>query len=485
MNPTPHFIGGCWIAGNGPAFTSTNPSNGESIWQGAAADPGNVDDAVHAARVAFPGWAALPVDARAEHLRAFASALEADAANLGRLISLEVGKPLWESATEVKSMIGKCELTISAYARRCAEFSGGGAVTRFRPHGVVAVLGPFNFPGHLANGHIMPALLAGNTVIFKPSDKAPLVAERTVQLWEKSGLPVGVLNLLQGTAEPARALAAHDGVDGIFFTGSSRAGIALNEAAARKPGKILALEMGGNNPLVVHDPGDLTTAAFLTAQSAFITSGQRCTCARRLYVTAATPLSFLEKLTAIAGALHVGPPEDDPEPFAGPLISAEAASVFLRKQEELRATGAGKLLEGRSLRAGTGLVSPAIWNVTELSGLSDEETFGPLLQVVCVETLEDAIQAANDTAYGLAAGIITQDRVAYETFRDSARAGIINWNQQLTGASGAAPFGGIGLSGNHRPSAYFAADYCSYPVASMEVETPQIPSTLPPGVTLY
>lgn len=485
MNLTPHFIGGRWTAGNGPVFTSTNPVDGQPIWQGAAADSATVEAAVDAARQAFPAWAALPVDARAERLRAFARELEADAANLGRLISLEVGKPRWESATEVKSMIGKCELTISAYARRCSEFSGGGAVTRFRPHGVVAVLGPFNFPGHLANGHIMPALLAGNTVIFKPSDKAPLVAERTVQLWEESGLPPGVLNLLQGAAEPARALAAHDGVDGIFFTGSSRAGIALNEAAARTPGKILALEMGGNNPLVVHDPGDLTAAAFLTAQSAFITSGQRCTCARRLYVTAATPPSFLEKLTAITGTLRVGAPEDDPEPFAGPLISAEAASAFLQKQEELRAAGAGKLVEGRSLRPGSGLVSPAIWDVTELSGLPDEETFGPLLQVVRVETLEDAIRAANDTDYGLAAGIIARDRRAYETFRNSARAGIINWNQQLTGASGAAPFGGIGLSGNHRPSAYFAADYCSYPVASLEAETPEVPAALPPGVTLY
>jgi succinylglutamic semialdehyde dehydrogenase len=479
----PHFIGGEWVSGEGPDFESVNPATGLVFWKGSSAGTETISHAVDSARTAFEAWKRRTFEERVAYVRAFASLMETSVDSLAAAISRDVGKPPWEAKIEVRSMIAKCEISIEAHQKRCAERSAGGAVTRFRPHGVVCVLGPFNFPGHLPNGHIMPALLAGNTVVFKPSDKAPHAAEEMMGLWQKSGLPAGVLNMVQGGVATAQSLVDNPDVRGIFFTGSSKAGIFLNQRFAGLPGKILALEMGGNNPLVVHDPGDVKSAALLASQSAFISAGQRCSCARRLIVTGATPLEdFLGQLVLIARTMRVGTPEDELEPFCGPLISSEAAETFIEKQEALRSAGAQPLLEGIHLKPGTGLVSPAIWDVTGIEGVPDEEIFAPLLQVIRVRDLDEAIREANATQYGLAAGILSRDRAAYETFLEGVRAGLVNWNQPLPGASSAAPFGGIGMSGNHRPGAYLAADYCSHPVASMEADLPAIPKALPPGL---
>lgn len=466
-------------------FTSINPATGETVWIGDAADAAAVDSAVTAARAAFPAWSRRPPAEREAVLRAFAQQLTAGKDALAELISREVGKPRWEALTEVQSMIGKIDISIEAHAKRCAEFKNPLGVTRFRPHGVVAVLGPFNFPGHLPNGHIAPALLAGNTVVFKPSEFAPAVAELTAKLWTAAGLPDGVLNLVQGDRETGAALAAHAGIDGLFFTGSARAGLALNEQFARTPEKILALEMGGNNPLIVHRAADLTAAAVLVVQSAFLSAGQRCTCARRLIVPDGDEAELLgAELVKLMAGLRVGAPTDRPEPFMGPVISAEAAKRLLAAQKGLLERGAELLVAMHHLKPHTGLVSPALIDVTAVAPRADEEFFGPLLQLIRVPDFDAALREANATAYGLAAGLISDDASLYEKFRTEVRAGIINWNQQLTGASSGAPFGGVGRSGNHRPSAYLAADYCSYPVASIEVPELKLPAQLPPGLSL-
>lgn len=466
-------------------FSSINPATGEVVWTGPAATPADVDRAVAAARAAFAGWSALPLDERAALLRRFAQQLTTHKESLAETISREVGKPHWEALTEVQSMIGKVDISIEAHARRCGEFKSSLGITRFKPHGVVAVLGPFNFPGHLPNGHIVPALLAGNTVVFKPSEYAPAVAEQTLALWRAAGLPEGVLSVVQGARETGAALAAHPGIDGLFFTGSARAGQALSEQFARTPEKILALEMGGNNPLVVHRARDERAAVALTIQSAFLTAGQRCTCARRLIVPRGDEGDrFLAALVRCARTLRVGASTERPEPFMGPVISSAAADRLLAAPRELVARGAVALLEMKRLRDGTGLLSPGIIDVTAVAGRADEEFFGPLLQVIRVPDFAAALHEANNTAYGLAAGLISDERELYERFHREVRAGIINWNQQLTGASSAAPFGGVGRSGNHRPSAYFAADYSAYPVASIEVPALKLAAQLPPGLEL-
>jgi succinylglutamic semialdehyde dehydrogenase len=289
---------------------------------------------------------------------------------------------------------------------------------------------------------------------------------------------------VQGGRDTGGALAQHPGIDGLFFTGSSRTGQWLAELFARTPGKILALEMGGNNPLVVWSARDHHAAALLTAQSAYLSAGQRCTCARRLIVSAGPDGdAFLAELTRLVATIRVGPFSDRPEPFMGPVISALAAQEILRAQSALIAAGAQPLVKTKWLRGGSGLLSPGLLDVTAVPARTDEEIFGPLLQVIRVPDFSDALREANATHYGLAAGLLSDDAALYARFRDEVRAGVINWNQPLTGASGAAPFGGVGTSGNHRPSAYFAADYCSYPVASIEVPELKMPATMPIGLT--
>jgi succinylglutamic semialdehyde dehydrogenase len=479
------LVDGEWIHGRGEPFSSTDPCTGQTAWTGRSASAEDVRRAVAAARKAFPAWSRRPVEERAEILRSFAARLDGGGGEVAGWISREVGKPRWEARAEVGLMSAKVAISIEAHERRTSEISGGPAVTRFRPHGVVAVFGPFNYPGHLPNGHIVPALLAGNTVVLKPSELAPGVARATAEVWAGAGIPPGVLNLVQGARPTGEALAADPDVDGIFLTGSVRTGLALHRQFAGRPERILALEMGGNNPLVVHGVGDARAAAYVTVQSAYLTAGQRCSCARRLIV----PLGeegdrFLDALVATIGGIRVGCPDDDPEPFMGPVITAAAAEGFLALQDDLLARGARSLVRMRHLAPGTGLLSPGLVDVTAVPDRADEEVFGPLLQLIRVRDADAAIEEANRTAFGLAAGLLSDDEDLYRRFYDGVRAGVVNWNQQLTGASSRAPFGGVGLSGNHHPSAYFAADYCAFPVASMERPSVEIPPETPPGLAL-
>lgn len=483
------FIAGVWQAGQGEVFESLNPVSQALIWQGQGATAAQVEAAVQAARQAFPAWGRRPLEERIAVLERFAACLKDKADLLARAIGEETGKPLWEAATEVTSMVNKVAISVQSYRERTGEKSGpladATAVLRHKPHGVVAVFGPYNFPGHLPNGHIVPALLAGNCVLFKPSELTPLVAELTVKCWIEAGLPAGVLNLLQGARETGVALAGNPGIDGLFFTGSSRTGNLLHSQFAGRPDKILALEMGGNNPLLVDQVQDVEAAVYTIIQSAFISAGQRCTCARRLLVPAGSwGDALLARLVEVCRQIKVGRYDEQPAPFMGSVISLQAAQQLLAAQADLLARGATALLTMTQPQADAALLTPGIVDVTAVAARPDEEFFGPLLQVIRYSSFEAAIAEANNTAFGLAAGLLSDDKARYEQFWLESRAGIVNWNKQLTGAASTAPFGGIGASGNHRPSAYYAADYCAYPVASLECESLSLPATLTPGVSL-
>jgi succinylglutamic semialdehyde dehydrogenase len=483
------YIAGNWQAGQGEAFESLNPVSQQVLWAGQSATAEQVDVAVRDARHAFPAWASRTLEERIAVLETFAISLKSHADELAQCIGEETGKPLWESATEVTSMVNKIAISVQSYHERTGEKSGplgdANAVLRHKPHGVVAVFGPYNFPGHLPNGHIVPALLAGNTVLFKPSELTPKVAELTVKCWIEAGLPAGVLNLLQGGRETGIALAANPGIDGLFFTGSSRTGNALHQQFAGRPDKILALEMGGNNPLVVDQVADVEAAVYTVIQSAFISAGQRCTCARRLLVPDGEwGDAFIERLVEVTRNIEVGAYNQQPAPFMGSVISLHAASALLAAQEQLLANGAVALLEMTQPESGAALLTPGIIDVTDISDPIDEELFGPLLQVLRYADFDTAIALANDTQYGLAAGLLSDSEARYQQFWLQSRAGIVNWNKQLTGAASSAPFGGVGASGNHRASAYYAADYCAYPVASLESSSLTLPATLTPGMRL-
>lgn len=488
MADTTHYINGQWIAGAGDKMESLDPAKNQVVWAGLSASAEQVDTAVSAARTAFIEWSMSSFESRLDIAKRFAELLGENKTEFAKIIAKETGKPEWETATEVGAMIGKIAISERAYHERTGivenPMPAGKAMLRHRPHGVVAVFGPYNFPGHLPNGHIVPALLAGNTVIFKPSDLTPLVAEYTVKLWEQAGLPKGVLNLVQGQVETGKALAGHPLIDGLFFTGSSNTGKLLHEQYAGQPGKILALEMGGNNALIVTKVADTKAAVHDIIQSAFITSGQRCTCARKLFVPeGADGDVLLGKLIAATQKLVPGLYDAQEQPFMGAMISARAAAMMLAAQSELQALGGKSLLAMQHLDTNTGLVTPGIIDVSSIATqLPDEEHFGPLLKVIRYSNLDQAIDLANATRFGLSAGLLADDKADYDYFLPRIRAGIVNWNRPITGASSAAPFGGIGDSGNHRASAYYAADYCSYPVASVELEKVTLPASLSPGL---
>jgi succinylglutamic semialdehyde dehydrogenase len=484
------LIDGQWRAGSGPEFSSHSPSTGETIWTGASAAAADVDAAIAAARAAFPAWADRTFAEREKIVRSFAVQLEQNKERLADLIGRETGKPRWETRTEVAAMIGKVDISVRAYHARTGvtENAAAGATQalRHRPHGVVAVFGPYNFPGHLPNGHIVPALLAGNSVIFKPSELTPWVAEETAKLWAQAGLPPGVLNLLQGERATGEALAAHEGIDGLYFTGSARTGQILARQFADTPQRILALELGGNNPLIVGQLADAKAALHDVLQSAYLSSGQRCTCARRLFVPrGADGDAFVESLVNATRAIRVAAYDADPQPFMGPLVSPRAADAIIDAQAALIRLGGHALVDATKLtELGPSYLSPGLIDVTAIAELPDEEYFGPLLQLIRYDNLDQAITLANRTRFGLSAALLSRSRDEYARFYRGIRAGIVNWNRQTTGASSAAPFGGVGASGNHRASAFYAADYCAYPVASIEAPASELPATLAPGLTL-
>ncbi|WP_101760055.1 succinylglutamate-semialdehyde dehydrogenase [Oceanicoccus sp. KOV_DT_Chl] len=455
---------------------SKDPATNEIIWQGHCANETQVTEAVNAARDAQPGWQALGLTARKKVITRFAEELTLAKDQLAEMICRETGKPQWEALAEVDAMIGKIAISIDAQQQRAGSSNNAaaGIATEHRAHGVLAVFGPYNFPGHLPNGHIVPALLAGNAVVFKPSEQTPMTAVLTVELWYRAGLPDNVLNLLQGERETGAALAAAN-IDGLLFTGSSATGKQLHRQFAGRPEVLLALEMGGNNPLIVGQIKSTELAARHIISSAFISAGQRCTCARRLIlVENETTSELLEAVQTLIDKLTIGQWQTKPEPFYGPVINPKTATNLLQAQQQLIALGGNALRMMKPLSIGDCFLSPGLIDMSNVQEVPDEEWFGPLLQIYRVATITDAISLANQTQYGLAAGLLSDSNSEQEQFINNIRAGVISINKPTAGASSRLPFGGIGASGNHRASAFYAADYCAWPQAmSIGVATDQ------------
>lgn len=451
-------------------LTSTEPATGATLWSGKISD---VNAEVAPARAAWPEWAAQSLTSRIEIMRRFANLVRSKNGKLADLIARETGKPVWEALTEVDAVINKVEISVFAYSERTGQkrlegTMGDRTAVRHKPHGVMAVLGPYNFPAHLPNGHIVPALIAGNAVVFKPSEKTPAVGEMMVDLYRAAGVPDEAIRLVVGGPLEGKALTAHQDVDGILFTGSAQTGIAINVQLASQPNKIVALEMGGNNPIVVWDTLDIHTAAIVVVQSAFLSAGQRCTAAKRLIVKDSLYEALLAEVKTIADRLIVGEPHSQPSPFMGPVIDNQAADGLTESFLILMSNGGKPIKHMARPIEGRPFLTPGIIDVTDMPERPDVELFGPLLQVVRVSSFEQAIAEANNSRYGLSASLIGGTAQHYDQFWANVRAGVINWNKPTNGAPSTAPFGGVGISGNHRPSAFYAADYCAYPVTSSE-----------------
>jgi succinylglutamic semialdehyde dehydrogenase len=454
-------------------IVSIEPATGAEVWSGPV---GDAAAEVAAARAAWPEWAAHSVTYRMETLRRFANVVRARETEFAELIARETGKPLWEAKTEVGSVIAKVEISVEAYldrtpTRRMEAAMGNKVAVRHKPHGVLAVLGPYNFPAHLPNGHIVPALIAGNAVVFKPSEKTPATGAMLVDCFREAGVPEGVIRLLIGGPAEGKALAAEPGIDGLLFTGSAGAGASLARQFAETPQKILALELGGNNPIVVWDTPDLPAAAAIIVQSAFLSAGQRCTAARRLIVEDGNHQPLIDEVVKLMDRIIVDHPMADPQPFMGPVIDLVTADILQDRFLGLMMKGGKPIRRLERPHEERPYLTPALIDMTDAKGRLDEELFGPVLQLIRVTDFDEAIDEANNTRFGLAASVLTKDPKLYDRFWANVHAGVINWNKPTNGAPSNAPFGGIGLSGNHRPSAFYAADYSAYPVTSVEADT--------------
>jgi succinylglutamic semialdehyde dehydrogenase len=451
-------------------ITSFDPATGEEIWSG---ETGDAAREVGHAREAFPAWADHSVSYRIEALRRFGNVVRKREKEFATLIARETGKPFWESQTEVAAVVNKVDISVEAYAqrtpKRTSEMALGDKLSvRHKPHGVLAVLGPYNFPAHLPNGHIVPALIAGNAVVFKPSEKTPATGEFLVRCFHDAGIPESVVRLLIGGPDQGRALASQPDIDGLLFTGSARAGMALHRQFAETPHKILALELGGNNPLVVWNSKDVEAAAAIAVQSAFLSAGQRCTAARRFIVEDGKEGPLVEAITAMIDRIIVDSPFADPQPFMGPVIDNPTADHLQEQWVALMMKGGKPIRRLDRPYEDRPYLTPALIDVTEARDVPDEEIFGPVLQMIRVSDFDAAIEQANATRFGLAASLLGGSPEMFDKFWTRVRAGVINWNKPTNGAPSNAPFGGVGLSGNHRPSAFYAADYCAYPVTSVQ-----------------
>lgn len=455
------------------------------------ADYDDVDRACEAAKAAFPKWSALSMDDRISYLRKLEASFTEHKNEIAEVISRETGKPTWEALTEASALAGKIKITVEHSIDLIREVKVQNAlpnvdgIIRYKPKGVLSVLGPFNFPAHLPNGHFIPGLLVGNTIVFKPSDKTPAVGQILAEMFKKADFPKGVFNLIQGQGEIGRRLAKHSLVDGVLFTGSYDVGLKIKKETIEHYWKNLALEMGGKNASIIWDDANLDKAVYESVLGSYLTAGQRCSCTSRIYLHEKIFDEFLDKFKKVTSTLKIGHWSENN--FMGPLITEDSMHRFLRFQDIAAREGAEPLIKGQRLELEKKgyYVHPSAHIVTKESPESvyqKSEIFGPDVAIYKVSDLHETFNKVNSSSYGLVASIFTQDEKKYKESLQNLDVGLLNWNRTTNGASSKLPFGGTKMSGNGMPSAHFALYYCATPIASLEDRTPFDKNQLMPGM---
>ncbi|HWU91271.1 MAG TPA: aldehyde dehydrogenase family protein, partial [Kofleriaceae bacterium] len=489
MQARGNFIGGAFVPSSGKALISRNPAADGAVVLETAGSPAAVDEACAAAAAAQPGWAALTPAQRLAHLERFTQEISARAQPIADAIVLETGKIRSEAKAEVATVAGRLELVKAAMA---ADLRPGqvapGEHLRFQALGVVGVIGPFNFPVHLCHAHVVPALLAGNTVVVKPSDITPLCGQRYAEAAHAAGLPAGVFNLVAGAGDVGAALAGQRALRGLCFTGSWTVGRRILEAAVDRPELLIALEMGGKNTCIVLDDAALRQAVHEVAVGGYLSAGQRCTGTERVLVHRKIADRFLDALARCANELPFGSPED-PAMFAGPLATAAALAKVEAALEAARRGGAQPIVPGRRLPGGsyrTASLHRLPDGVHHVPGYTDVELFGPDLCVSVIDSDDEAIAVLEASPYGFANAVFTGSAARFEHVFARTRSGILNRNRSTNLASSKLPFGGVGKSGNYRPAGAWAHRNVTVPVAVLEnpigpvTPNPHLARLLPP-----
>lgn len=487
------FVDGRWVTSDRPdgSFLDVSPGDLNDQVMKVSFRHDHIEEACRSAKKAFREWAKMPYESRKALVLKLKELFDSNVEQMAQLISRDTGKALWDATTEAKALGSKIDITINHSMNLVADERITNAlpqvdgVVRFKARGVMAVVGPFNFPAHLPNGHIIPALLTGNTIVFKPSEQTPAVGQFYAELVERAGFPAGVFNLVQGDGEAGRRLCANEDVDGILFTGSYEVGLKIKQETLTHYWKLLALEMGGKNATVVWDDADLDKAIYETLVGAYMSTGQRCSCTSRIILHDKIADEFTERFYQAAKKLSIGHWSENP--FMGPLINGQAVEKYLRFQEIANRENCESLMRGKvlDLKHKGHYVTPSIHLVKKFDPSSmyqKSEIFGPNVAIYRSSDFNETMKIVNSSGYGLVMALFSKNKELYEQALLDARVGLLNWNRTTNGASSRLPFGGMGKSGNDRPSAHFAVQYCTVPVASLEDPTAYDPTKVLPGM---
>ena len=440
----------------------------------------HVDPVIESACHGFDYWRKLELDKRISFLKSYQEQLISKQEQFATAIALEAGKPLWEAKTEAAALISKVDVTINESLKRIEQKNYQEILPKtqgalyFKPLGPSLIIGPFNFPCHLANGQILSALIAGNSIIFKPSEKTCYSGELLIECFHQAGFPKGVINLAQGDGETARRMLKDKRIKGVFFTGSKEVGLKVLQSTHQDLSKLVSLELGGKNPAIVHKDADFDFTLQELLKGAFLTTGQRCTSTSLVFIHHSMAQKFVESFHQLAKKIIVDHPIDHQrEPFMGPLIDQRSLDEYLLYMGMAKREGMEEIMRGKQLeRENPGFyVSPSIHYSDKFNfdgHFLASEIFGPNCSIIPYQDEEEAIALANSTEYGLACSVFTKDQSFFDLCVRDIDSGLINLNRSTVGASAKLPFGGVKNSGNYRPAAVSTIDACVYQMSSLQ-----------------
>ena len=462
------FINNEWVTPSSKKYFPTiNPATEDVLAEIAWANDADVDKAVKAARKAYTDvWSKISGAERGKYIYRIARMMQERAREFAVIETLDSGKPIRESRDVDVPLACNHFFYYAGWADKL-EY----AVPHKKPEalGVAGQIIPWNFPLLMAAWKIAPALAAGNTVVLKPAETTSLTALKLAEIIKDSGLPAGVVNIVTGYGDTGAAIVNHPDIDKIAFTGSTNVGKMIQRAVAGT-NKKTTLELGGKSANIIFDDAPIDQAVEGIINGIFFNQGHVCCAGSRLFVQENVADLVIRKLKTRMESLYVGDPLDK---------NTDIGAINSKKQLETinhyisigKAEGAEIFQSDCSIPSKGFFCKPTLFTgVSQSHVITQEEIFGPVLSILTFRTPEEAIEKANNTRFGLTAALIGGTPQDYNRFWANVRAGIVNWNRPTNGAPSSAPFGGVGLSGNHRPSAYYAADYCAYPVVSTEEE---------------